>query len=116
MLNNGYLDPFDYESFTTCESCLADKMTNSRFSRTRERGTELLELIHTDVCSPMSTHVRGGFLYFITFTDNFLRYGHVYLMKYKSETFENSENTRMRWRNKLERVLKSFDQIKVENT
>ena len=37
-----YLDSFDYESFATCESCLADKMTNSPFSGTGERAIELL--------------------------------------------------------------------------
>ena len=37
----GYLYLFDYELFITCESCLVNKMTNSLFSETRERVTEL---------------------------------------------------------------------------
>jgi hypothetical protein len=48
----------------------------------------LLELIHTDVCGPMSMIAKGGFQYFITFTDDFSRYGYVYLMKHKSESLE----------------------------
>jgi transposase InsO family protein len=36
----------------------------------------------------MSTTARGGFQYFITFTDDLSRYGYIYLMKHKSETFE----------------------------
>jgi hypothetical protein len=36
----------------------------------------------------MSTTARGGYQYFITFTDDLSRYGYVYLMKHKSETFE----------------------------
>ena len=63
-------------------------MTNSPFSITGERGTELLEFVQTDVCGPMSTQVRGGFSYFIIFTDDLSSDGHVYLMKYKFETFE----------------------------
>jgi hypothetical protein len=31
---------------------------------------------------------KGGFQYFITFTDDFSRYGYVYLMKHKSESLE----------------------------
>ena len=31
---------------------------------------------------------RGGFYYFITFTDDFSRYGYVYLLKNKSDSFE----------------------------
>jgi transposase InsO family protein len=53
-----------------------------------ERASDLLELIHTDVCGPMSTTARGGYQYFITFSDDLSRYGYVYLMKHKSETFE----------------------------
>ncbi|KAM1818334.1 hypothetical protein ACFX11_000139 [Malus domestica] len=36
----------------------------------------------------MSTTSRGGFSYYITFTDDHSRFGYVYLMKYKSESFE----------------------------
>ena len=104
---DGYLDLFDYELFATCESCLAGKMTNSPFNGTRERATELLELIHTDVCGPMSTQARGGFSYFITFTDDFSRYGHVYLMKYKSEAFEKFRE----YKNEVEKQLRKSIKI-----
>ena len=53
-----------------------------------ERATDLLEIIHTDVCSPMSVEARGGYRYFLIFIDDFSRYGYIYLMKHKSETFE----------------------------
>ena len=53
-----------------------------------ERANDLLEIIHTDVCGPMSVDAHGGYLYFLTFTDDLSRYGYVYLMKHKSETFE----------------------------
>ena len=52
------------------------------------RANELLELIHTDVCGPISHIARGGFSYFITFTDDHSRYGYLYLMKHKYESFE----------------------------
>ena len=64
------------------------KMTKTPFSGHGERTTELLGLIHTDVCGPMTTQARGGYSYFITFTDDFSRYGFVYLMKHKSEAFD----------------------------
>ena len=53
-----------------------------------ERATDLLEIIHTDVCGPMNIEARGGYHYFLTFTDDLSRYGYIYLMKHKSETFE----------------------------
>ena len=51
---NGILESLDYESFDTCEPCLMGKMTKTPFSGTMERATELLEIIHTDVCGPMN--------------------------------------------------------------
>jgi transposase InsO family protein len=86
--NDGLLTSFDFESYETCEACLLGKMTKTPFTGFPERAIDLLELIHSDVCGPMSTTARGGFEYFVTFTDDFSRYGYVYLMKHKSETFE----------------------------
>ena len=65
---DGLLESLDYESFGTCEPCLLGKMTKTPFFRTMERATELLEIIHTDVCDPMSINARGGYRYFLTFT------------------------------------------------
>jgi hypothetical protein len=86
--SDGLLTSFDFESYETCEACLLGKMTKTPFTGFPERASDLLELIHTDVCGSMCTTTRGGFQYFITFTDDFSRYGYVYLMKHKSETFE----------------------------
>ena len=35
-----------------------------------------------------SLEARGGYRYVLTLTDDLSRYGYVYLMKHKSETFE----------------------------
>src|SRR6266516_4172709 len=76
------------ESLDTCEPCLMGKMTKTPFSGTMERATDLLEIIHTDVCDPMSVEAHGGYHYFLTFADDLSRYGYIYLMKHKSETFK----------------------------
>ncbi|KAK8685928.1 hypothetical protein V6N13_124959 [Hibiscus sabdariffa] len=63
-------------------------MTKAPFNGKSERASDLLGLIHSDVCGPMNTQARGGFHYFITFTDDFSRYGYIYLMRHKSEALE----------------------------
>ena len=63
-------------------------MTKIPFSETMERANDLLEIIHTDVCGPMSVKARSGYHYFLIFTDDLSRYDYIYLMKHKSETFE----------------------------
>ena len=56
--------------------------------------TDLLALVHTDVCSPFDVPTRDNFVYFITFTDDLSRYGYVYLMRHKSEAFEKFKEFR----------------------
>ena len=58
------------------------------FSRIMERAIELFEIIHTDVCSPMSVKAHDKYRCFLNFTDDLSRYGYIYLMKHKSEIVE----------------------------
>ena len=37
------------------------------------RATQVLELVHSDVCGPMKTLSFGGARYFVTFIDDFSR-------------------------------------------
>ena len=63
-------------------------MTKSPFKEKDERAVDVLSLVHSDIYGPMNTCARDGFNYFITFTDDLLSYRYIYLMKYKSESFE----------------------------
>ena len=63
-------------------------MTKTPFSGTMEQATDLLEIIHTDVCDPMSVDARGMSHYFLTFTYDLSRYGYIYFMKHKSKIVE----------------------------
>lgn len=64
----------------------------------------------------MSTHVIGDYSYFIIFIDDFSRYGHLYLMKYKSEEFEKSREYKNEVENQMERVSRLFYQIEELST
>src|SRR5215216_4593100 len=58
---NGPLESLDYESLDACEPCLMGKMTKTPFSRIMERETDLLEIIHTDLCGPVSVEASDGY-------------------------------------------------------
>ncbi|KAK2389827.1 secreted RxLR effector protein [Trifolium repens] len=105
---DGLLESFDYESYDTCRSCLIGKMTKAPFKGIGERANDLLALIHTDVCGPLNIPARGGFTYFITFTDDFSRYGYVYLMKHKSESFEKFKEFKNEVQNQLGKNIKTL--------
>ena len=77
LQTDGLLKSLDYESFDTCKPCLMGKISKTPFSGTMERANDLLEIIHTDVCGPMSVEARGGYRYFLTFTEDLSRYGYI---------------------------------------
>ena len=106
---DGLLESLDYESVDACEPCLMGKMTKTPFSGTVERATELLEIIHTDVCDPMSVEACGGYRYFLTFTDDLRRYGYIYLMKLKQ--LKSSKNFRVKWRIIVTKIKSFYDMI-----
>ena len=55
---NGLLASFDFELYETCKACLLGKMTKTPFTGFSERASDLLELIHSDVCGPISSTTR----------------------------------------------------------
>ena len=63
-------------------------MIKTPFTGYRDRVSDILDLVHTDVCGPMLTQVRDGYSYFIMFTDDRSRFGYVCLLKYKSKVFD----------------------------
>ena len=85
--DDGPLRELKVGSLLVCESYLEGKLTKRSFSTKGERVKEPLRLIHYDVCGPLNVQTRGGFEYFITFIDDYSRYGYAYLMQRKSETF-----------------------------
>ncbi|KAK8715626.1 hypothetical protein V6N13_042955 [Hibiscus sabdariffa] len=105
---DGLLDPFVFEQMDVCESCLLGKMTNAPFNGKGERASDLLGLIHSDVCGPKNTQARGGFHYFITFTDDFSRYGYIYLMRHKSEALEKFKEFRNEVQNQHGKSIKAL--------
>ncbi|GKE11621.1 retrotransposon protein, putative, ty1-copia subclass, partial [Tanacetum coccineum] len=70
------------------------------------KSKDILGLIHTDVCGPFRTVSREGASYFITFKDDFSRYGYVYLMKHKHEVFETFKVFQNEVENQLGKKIK----------
>ncbi|KAK1593393.1 hypothetical protein QYE76_008217, partial [Lolium multiflorum] len=103
---DGLLESLDFESLDRCEACLMGKMTKTPFSGMMERATDLLKIIHTDVCGPMSVASRGGYRYVLTFTDDLSRYEYIYFMKHKSKTFEKFKEFQSEVENQRNKKIK----------
>ena len=72
------------------------------------RAKGCLDLIHLDVCGQFSVYARGGYGYFITFTDDYSRYGYVYLMKKKSEAKDKFKDFKAESKKQLKKHVKSL--------
>lgn len=69
-----------------CDSCACGKIKQAPYSKTSAyKATELLELVHMDLCGPISTPSLAGSRYFMPFIDNCSRMTFVYYLKHKSE-------------------------------
>ena len=103
------------EHISVCESCLEGKITKRPFSSKGNRAHGLLELVHTDVCEPMNIKAREGYRYFVTFINDYFRYGYTYLLRHKSETFDRFKEFKAEAEKQLDRSIKSLRSIEEVN-
>ena len=87
LITQGILDSLDMSYFDICVDCIKGKMTNKRKTGAN-RCSNVLELIHTDICGPFPTASWNGHTYFITFIDDYSRYGYLYLIHEKAQALE----------------------------
>lgn len=76
-----------------CKDCLLAKSTKLPKTTPGSKTHAPLELIHSDLSGKFSIEARGGFLYYISFIDDFSRYTHLYLLKTKYGHSQRSSNT-----------------------
>ena len=62
-------------------------MNANPFPSSKTRASKPLELIHTDLHGPFKTRTMSGFLYWITFIDDYTRFHALMFLKAKSEAF-----------------------------
>lgn len=74
-----------------CDICSKGKMIRNSFPKMSERKTNLLEIIHTDVCGPFRVESLGKSKYYIEFIDDNSRWCEVRFMKSKSEVLQKTK-------------------------
>ncbi|GJT23042.1 retrotransposon protein, putative, ty1-copia subclass [Tanacetum coccineum] len=111
LQHDGLLNSTDIESLGKCVSCMSGKMARKPYSHQVERAKDLPwgQLIQTMMCGPFNNRLsRQGANYFVTFTDDFSRYGYVYLLKHKHEVFETFKVFQKEVENQLGKTIKSL--------
>lgn len=68
-----------------CSGCLMTKQPRKSFSSSTFAAKHVLELIHGDLCGPISPPTPAGNKYFMLLVDDFSRKMWVYMLKTKDE-------------------------------
>lgn len=91
----------------TCEMCHLGKAHRLPFqNRNTVVSNKPGEVIHTDVCGPMSVESIGGSRYYLLFKDVATNYRHVYFLKYKHNMYEKFKEFKKLVTNKFEQSIK----------
>ncbi|RYE19068.1 MAG: hypothetical protein EOP45_13205, partial [Sphingobacteriaceae bacterium] len=87
LVSEGILDQIDFSDFDVCVACIKGKQTiKKKIGALRE--TDVLELIHTDICGPFPTLSWNGQQYFVSFIDDYSRYAYIFLIHEKSQVLD----------------------------
>ena len=97
------------DSLDDCEICLKGKQYRRPFSERTERNTsEILQIIHADLCGPVNIVTPSGNKYIFMITDDYSKYTEVYFLKNKCETFTKLQEYINYVKNKFGRYPKVF--------
>ena len=66
-----------------CCGCALGKNDKRPFQSSDSKAKGILDLIHSDLCGPMSVDTLNGFSYFVTFIDDYSRKSWIYFLKTK---------------------------------
>ena len=115
LVQESIVDGLDYNAskkLTFCDDCADSKNHRQKFSGEGRRRTEVLELVHSDVCGKMSVTSNGGGYYFLTFIDDSTQYTWVYILKTKAEVYEKFRE----WKAGEEKTLgKELKTLRTDN-
>lgn len=110
-MKNGIVSGIDFNhsrALNPCVPCLQGKQTRSSFKRIGTRTSNILDLVHTDLCGPMEIQSIGGARYLFTLTDDFSRKTFEYFLNSKTEVSEKFLDFKRMIENQTGRKIKAM--------
>jgi hypothetical protein len=104
---------FSLEHHELCKGCILGKYTKTAFPSSDSRAAGILDLIHSDVCGPMSLTSLTGSLYYVVFIDDFSQKSWIFFCWFQEfkALVENQTGKKirvLRWDNGGEYTSKEF--------
>ncbi|GAB1600790.1 hypothetical protein Ahia01_000357100 [Argonauta hians] len=116
LVKNQIVTGLDYninKEIKFCEPCLDGKHHRTSFPKSRgKRATQLLEIVHSDVCGRIEAKSLGGAEYFVTFIDDKSRFVWIYVLKHKREVPQKFSE----WKTMVEKFTgKNIKTLRTDN-
>jgi transposase InsO family protein len=98
-----------FSTLSFCEGCMLGKQHKMSFpKKTTFRASNVLELIHSNICGPLQTCSINGYYYFATFIDHYSRFTAVYFLKQKSDFFSKFKAYKALVENQTNKKIKTL--------
>jgi len=78
---------FKVEHEGVCLGCAEGKLKRGPFPSSNCKSSDILQLVHSDVSGMMTVNSLGGYLYYLTFIDDYSCKTWIYFLKKKDEVF-----------------------------
>jgi hypothetical protein len=98
-----------------CDGCAQGKNIKNPFSKRDRKAEGVLELIHSDVCGPMPSSSNNGYVYYVSFVNDYSRKTWIYFLKSKDEVFSKFKEFKALIENFPKERLRYSGQIMEEN-
>jgi hypothetical protein len=89
-----------------CNGCAQGKNIKNPFSKRDNKAEGVLELIHSDASGPMPSSSMSGYVYYVSFIDDYSRKTWLYFLKSKDEVFNKFKEFKALIENLSERKIK----------
>jgi hypothetical protein len=89
-----------------CNGCGQGKNIKNPFPKRDNNEEGVLELIHSDVCGPMPSSSISGYVYYVSFIDDYSRKTWLYFLKPKDEVFSKFKEFKALIENLSKRKIK----------
>lgn len=91
-----------------CKGCAQGKNVKSPFPSSGNKAKGILDIVHSDVCGPMTATSLSGYVYYVSFIDDYSRKTWIYFLKGKNEVFSKFKEFKALVENLSEKKIKIF--------
>jgi hypothetical protein len=102
------LPDFRTKHHEVCKGCAMGKYTKTTFSSSDNRIGGILDLLHSNVCGPMSSPSLSGYEYYVTFIDDHSGKTWIYFMRTKNEVHSRFQEFKALVENQMGRKIKTL--------